>query len=119
MWPKEHTTGRVSALLSARDQAAAGSPSSVHIFSQPGCIDSACRNEGWTVQHSTLVLHSNVDAAIKLLQEDAATVRAHVRREYGDYLQSYEYSVHVEVSWLGTNSHYEVESQVCWLLYSV
>jgi hypothetical protein len=75
-------------------------------------MDAACRRESWTVQHNRLVLHSNVDEAIRLLQEDAAAVRAHVRREYGKYLQSGEYSVHVQVSWLGANSHYDVESQV-------
>ena len=84
----------------------------MHVFAEPGCMDSACRNEGWSVSHSALVLHSNVDEAMKLLQEDAAAVRAHVRREYGDVLRSDEYSVHVEVAWLGANSHYDVESQV-------
>jgi hypothetical protein len=76
-------------------------------------MDAACRREGWSVQHSTLVLHSNVNAAIKLLQEDAAAVRAHVRHVYGEHLQVGEYSVHVEVSWLGANAHYDVETQVC------
>lgn len=65
------------------------------------------------MHHSVLVLHSNVDAAIQSLREDAAAIRTHVRREYGDYLQPEEYAVQVEVSWLGKNSHYEIESEVC------
>lgn len=112
IWPKERTASRVPVLLSATENASGAAPSELQVFSEPGCLDSACRNEGWTVQHSALVLHSRVDTASKLLQEDAAAVRAHVRREYSTFLQSEEYSVHVEVSWLGANSHYDVESQV-------
>lgn len=106
VWASDRNTTRAAAPLQAQNTG------SMRVYRNSGCGEVACRNSGWTVQHSAVVLVADLDGGLARLHSDAAAVRSYIRTMHGGDLMPGEYAVNVQVSWLGTNPQYQMETQV-------
>lgn len=88
------------------------SDTGVRIYGASGCADTACRNAGWTVEHSLVVLTSLPATAMGQLHTDAAAIHAHLKEAYSQQLQAGEYAVNIQITLVGTNEGYQVDTQV-------
>lgn len=82
-------------------------------YPQSGCAERACRNAGWTVQHTLVILTRNPSDAISKLYADTNAIRAHIREAYSEYLLALQDAVNVQLRHLGENHGYAVNAMVC------
>jgi hypothetical protein len=85
----------------------------LRVYGASGCADTACRNAGWTVEYSLVVLTSSPATTMSQLHTDAAAIRTHLKEAYSQHLQTGEYAVNVQITIVGTNEGYQVDTQVC------
>lgn len=82
------------------------------VYRSPGCAAAACRNPGWTVEHTLLALSPTPADALKLLQNDAALLRALLKERYREQLLLRDGAVNIRVASIGRNAGYQIDSEV-------
>ena len=88
------------------------------VYRGPGCAAAACRNPGWTVEHTLLATSATSADTLKLLQGDADLLRAHLKERYRQHLLPREGAVNIRVASIGSNTGYQIDSEVCALACS-
>jgi hypothetical protein len=89
-----------------------GRHTGMHVLPSAGCVDSACRSWGWTVQYSLVVLIPDDPMVLANLHEDAQVISGYIRNAYEEHLMSGERVVNVQVTMAGHNNGYHVDAQV-------
>ena len=84
----------------------------MRVYGALGCADSACRNAGWTVQHTLLVLTSSPSSTAAQLNADASAIKQHLHDAYAEQLQAGQLAVNVQVSQAEANEGYHLDTQV-------
>lgn len=89
-----------------------GQSTGTRVYPHLGCADAACRNPGWTVEYSTVVLTSRPVQALAQLQEDASLLRAHLKEAYRELLLPRNDAINIKIAMIGPNEGYQVDTPV-------
>jgi hypothetical protein len=100
-----------------------GQSTGTRVYPNLGCADAACRNPGWTVEYSVVVLTSRPVQTVAMLQEDASLLRTHLKETYRDLLLQRNDAINIKIAMIGPNDGYQVDTEVhtaaCFHLFPV